>query len=66
MRRASYRQAVEWIKARLPKHIDPVTIRQMELAIFVAFLFDVPADRVVADIARAPLRAADPVANPES
>ncbi|GBQ06141.1 hypothetical protein AA700_0812 [Acidiphilium acidophilum DSM 700] len=66
MRRASYRQAVEWIRARLPKPIDPVTIKQMELAIFVAFLFDVPADRVVADVTRSRLRDADPVANQDS
>ena len=66
MRRASYRQAVEWIRARLPTPIDPVTIKQMELSIFVAFLFDVPADRVVADVTRGRIRDADPVATPDS
>ncbi|GAN80406.1 hypothetical protein SAMN02746095_03303 [Acidocella aminolytica 101 = DSM 11237] len=56
MRRASYRQAVEWIRTRLTTPIDPARIKKMELAIFVAFLFDVPTDRVVADIAQSRFR----------
>jgi hypothetical protein len=66
MRRASYCQAVEWIRTRLPNPIDPATIKQMELAMFVAFLFDVPADRVVADVAHGGRRDADPVATPDA
>lgn len=62
MRRASYRQAVEWIRTRITVPIDPTVIQRMELAIFVAFLFDVPKERVAADIAR--IRAGDAASRP--
>ncbi len=58
MRRASYRQAVEWIGARISAPPDPAAIGKMELAIFVAFLFDASMERVVADITRIAIREA--------
>ena len=64
MRRASYRQAVEWIGLRLPIPVDTTEIEQMELALFVAFLFDVAAARVATDVARSRVRDTVPNAAP--
>lgn len=52
MRRASYRQAIEWIARRKTDLREGPAIRQAELSRFAAFLFGVTTTRIANDILR--------------
>ena len=56
MKRASYRDAIDWIaqndSAADDGHDDPETVASLVSAVLIADIFDVPAERVGRDVVR--------------